>query len=651
MLLFLLALQTAQPTTALAKTPKSSMSPPTAYDVLRAEYARNEDTRVLDAAAASRDTMVQRLAARAFGRLERKALASHLTPLLSSPTASVRREAVNALGQMMAPLPYASMLATEKDGAVRSAIFETLGRLVPTAARGAASASTSSPMESPVGPFTDVISALTRGLSESDATARTGAARGLEAAIRRAGRSAKVSDAALQSMREAFRANAGDEVRQLLLRALSTAGDRDAATLTLAMHDTSAQVRSLATTYTGEWADDPSPIVMVQVLQSAGTCDHATARLRDTSDHVVLTAIDVLGTKTCSAVLLDSLATKGRDWRVQAHALVSLANVEPSRATPALQSLTRSPVWQARAWAAKAAKTLKDSTALATLARDTNPNVAAAAISTVGDAERALLSSHAGLASAGASFLKGRAELATLMPKVIASLHRLTALKRATVRDPRIALLQRVAEGGDATVATTLDPLRRDLDPEVAALAARIISEKTHTSVTAVTTRYAPAPFPSAATMASLMRGVKGRMVISGSGTIEFTLMPEDAAVTVATFVALAERGAYNGLTWHRNVPNFVIQGGSPGADEYDGITSTFMRDELGFTRNARGTFGISTRGRDTGDGQIYLNLVDNVRLDHDYTVFARITNGLAIMDRVQEGAVIESVTILRSLR
>ena len=650
MLFFLLALQAAQPTTASAKPPKSPMSPPSAYDVLRAEYARGEDTRVLDAAAASRDTTVQRLAARAFGRLERKAPASHLTPLLSSPTASVRREAINALGQMTAPMPYAAMLATERDGAVRGAIFETLGRLVP-AARGAVNAPTSSPTESPLGPSDDVITALIKGLSESDATARAGAARGLEAAIRRAGRGTKINDAAIQSIREAFRANGSDEVRQLLLRALSAAGDRDAATLTLARRDTSVQVRALATTYARDWVDDPSPMVMVQALQVAGSCDHATARLRDTSDHVVLTAIDILGEKKCSAMLLDSLATKGRDWRVQSHALVSLAHLDPSRATPALRSLMRSTVWQARAWAATAAKALNDSTALATLARDPNPNVAAAALSTIGDAERALQSTHAGLAFAGASFLKGRAELPVLMPKVIASLQRLTALKRATVRDPRIALLQRIREGGDVTVAATLDPLRRDLDPDVAALAARIISEKTHTSVAAVTTRYTPAPFPSATTIASLMRGVKGRMVIEGLGTIEFTLMPEDAAVTVATFVALAERGAYSGLTWHRNVPNFVIQGGSPGADEYDGLTSTFMRDELGFARNARGTLGISTRGRDTGDGQIYFNLIDNVRLDHDYTVFARITNGLAIMDRVQEGAVIESVTILRSPR
>jgi cyclophilin family peptidyl-prolyl cis-trans isomerase len=75
------------------------------------------------------------------------------------------------------------------------------------------------------------------------------------------------------------------------------------------------------------------------------------------------------------------------------------------------------------------------------------------------------------------------------------------------------------------------------------------------------------------------------------------------------------------------------------------------MRDEVGLARNARGTFGISTRGRDTGDGQIYINLIDNFHLDHDYTVFARTVRRLDVIDRIQEGDVIESIRIIRPSR
>jgi cyclophilin family peptidyl-prolyl cis-trans isomerase len=182
----------------------------------------------------------------------------------------------------------------------------------------------------------------------------------------------------------------------------------------------------------------------------------------------------------------------------------------------------------------------------------------------------------------------------------------------------------------------------------VAALAAQVVSTRAHIATAPTTVHYVPAPFPAAATLASL-RGATAELRLKSLGTIVLYLLSDDAPVTVATFVALAERGAFNGLTWHRIVPNFVVQGGSPGADEYDGITPTFLRDEVGFARHARGTFGISTRGRDTGDGQLFINLVDNFRLDHDYTVFATMLKGFDVMDRVQEGDVIESIRIFRS--
>jgi cyclophilin family peptidyl-prolyl cis-trans isomerase len=131
-----------------------------------------------------------------------------------------------------------------------------------------------------------------------------------------------------------------------------------------------------------------------------------------------------------------------------------------------------------------------------------------------------------------------------------------------------------------------------------------------------------------------------------GSFTVQ--LLTEDAPVTVATFASLADKGQYNDTTFHRFAANFVIQGGSPGADEMDGATAHFMRDEVGLVRHLRGTLGISTRGHDTGDGQIFVNLVDNVRLDDQYTVFARVIEGMDVVDRVLEGDVITSITIER---
>ncbi len=72
-----------------------------------------------------------------------------------------------------------------------------------------------------------------------------------------------------------------------------------------------------------------------------------------------------------------------------------------------------------------------------------------------------------------------------------------------------------------------------------------------------------------------------------------------------------------------------------------------FMRDELGSWPHVRGAVGISTRGRDTGDAQIFIDLVDNPRLDHDYTVFAQVLNGIEVVDRIVEGDVIQRIDIL----
>ena len=100
-------------------------------------------------------------------------------------------------------------------------------------------------------------------------------------------------------------------------------------------------------------------------------------------------------------------------------------------------------------------------------------------------------------------------------------------------------------------------------------------------------------------------------------GSVAINLFPDVAPVTIARFAALVTEGAYNNRTFHRVVPNFVVQGGSPGANEYAGTTPRYMRDEVGpQASHIRGAVGISTRGRDTGDGQIFIDLVDVPRLD-----------------------------------
>jgi peptidyl-prolyl cis-trans isomerase B (cyclophilin B) len=153
---------------------------------------------------------------------------------------------------------------------------------------------------------------------------------------------------------------------------------------------------------------------------------------------------------------------------------------------------------------------------------------------------------------------------------------------------------------------------------------------------------------PSSLTAENLVRlaAPRARVTIRDVGVLELALFTAEAPATVLHFVELAESGYYNGLTFHRLVPNFVAQGGSPGADEYAGDTE-FMRDEVGLWPHVRGGIGISTRGRDTGDAQIFIDLLDNPRLDHAYTVFAQVLSGIEVVDRLLEGDIIERIDII----
>jgi cyclophilin family peptidyl-prolyl cis-trans isomerase len=158
-----------------------------------------------------------------------------------------------------------------------------------------------------------------------------------------------------------------------------------------------------------------------------------------------------------------------------------------------------------------------------------------------------------------------------------------------------------------------------------------------------------PRPAPAASlTGADLERLTRTtvRVTMAGGGQFEVRLLVDVAPMSCMRFAALVAGGYYNGLTFHRVLPNFLIQGGSPGANEFVGH-SRYMRDEVGRPSQLRGTLGTSTRGRDTGDAQFYINLVDTPRLDHDYTIFGEVTHGMDVVDRILEGDVMQKVELV----
>ena len=585
------------------------------YELLAVEDARGDATRLIDALSSTDDDddiETQLQAVRALGRFERPELAAHVAPFLDAGSVALQIEAANALAQMKATgASVNARLAQETVPEVRAALFEALGRLPDT-----------------------VEDMLLTGLSEAESV-RLGAVKGLESFLRT--RDVAPSMDATLALREAVLKSRSSKIRQLALMALNRAQDRHVETLDAAWRDDDPRVRRLAILGLGEWRDDASPMVRYAALKAAPSCERATRALSDASEHVVLLAIDALG-ENCAAETLRPLL-ESRSWRRSARALVSLAKVDAPAAQRELPRFVAHPVWQARVYAARAAKILEDDDALATLRGDEHPNVIKEALLTPHHALEALANDDYGLMMTALRLLEGWQDGPSAVPTLEKTLRRVTDQQRATSRDPRRRLLERLQEFGGASNIGDLGYLD-DFDPFIAGLAAAITSKE------AKTLSFAPAPLPASEFLDSLV-GARARISMKEAGPFTIELFPEAAPLTTAQFARLAESGYYDGLTFHRIAPNFVLQGGSPGANEFEGRPE-YIRDEVGLLSHQRGTLGISTRGRDTGDSQIFINLVDNYRLDHNYTVFARVVEGMDNVDRIQEGDVMVTVEILK---
>ena len=131
----------------------------------------------------------------------------------------------------------------------------------------------------------------------------------------------------------------------------------------------------------------------------------------------------------------------------------------------------------------------------------------------------------------------------------------------------------------------------------------------------------------------------------TASGTIEFELAVLDAPQTARNFMALARKGFFNGLQIHRVVPNFVVQDGDPRGDGEGGPGYT-IRDELNERPYLRGTVGMALDWRDTGGSQFFITHSPQPHLDARYTVFGHVVNGMEVVDRIQQGDVIQRVRV-----
>ncbi|MFK7924604.1 MAG: peptidylprolyl isomerase [Bacteroidia bacterium] len=132
-------------------------------------------------------------------------------------------------------------------------------------------------------------------------------------------------------------------------------------------------------------------------------------------------------------------------------------------------------------------------------------------------------------------------------------------------------------------------------------------------------------------------------------GTMKVEFFEKDAPNTVANFVKLSKDGFYNGLTFHRVIPNFVIQGGCPDGTGAGGPGYKIDCELEGENQHHdRGVLSMAHAGRNTGGSQFFVcHSRDNTaHLDRNHTCFGKVTEGLEVIDAITGGDKIESITI-----
>jgi cyclophilin family peptidyl-prolyl cis-trans isomerase/HEAT repeat protein len=211
----------------------------------------------------------------------------------------------------------------------------------------------------------------------------------------------------------------------------------------------------------------------------------------------------------------------------------------------------------------------------------------------------------------------------------------------------RGAILKALAAYGPAEATATIKTALADKDWAIRVKAAELLKTIEPSADVQAAIRPAPgtpvAPYDDAQLTAPVLS--PHAFVETARGTIEFELAVLDAPQTTRNFMGLAKKGFFNGLQIHRVVPNFVVQDGDPRGDGEGGPGYT-IRDELNERPFLRGTVGMALDWRDTGGSQFFITHSPQPHLDARYTVFGHVVNGMDVVDRIQQGDVIQRVRI-----
>jgi cyclophilin family peptidyl-prolyl cis-trans isomerase len=137
----------------------------------------------------------------------------------------------------------------------------------------------------------------------------------------------------------------------------------------------------------------------------------------------------------------------------------------------------------------------------------------------------------------------------------------------------------------------------------------------------------------------------KKAVITTKKGIIEFEFLTSEAPKTVSNFVYLTELGYYNGLTFHRVEPGFVVQGGDPNGDGRGGPGYRF-EDEPVVRAYDQGIVAMANAGPNTNGSQFFIMLADNSTLPKNYTIFGKVVKGMDVVLRISADDVMKSVIV-----
>jgi len=408
--------------------------------------------------------------------------------------------------------------------------------------------------------------------------------------------------------------------------------------------------------------------VLIQTIRALGAIGDASAAepllkfIRDpqADPHVRLEAVTAAGTihtQDINDTLLDLLSDSSPP--VRAAALRSLSAADPENFITVLSGLDPDAHWSVRAALATVLGTLPLETGLPrleALLTDTDqrviPFVLGALVKLKAPKAAAILLERlkADDPVVRAAAANGIGELKPPAgPQALADAYKFG--ERDSTYAARAAALAAVAKYGAAAASPVLRGAFADKDWAVRVRAAMLLKELDQASGAEAERQIRPAPTTVAPEVYSAARLINPSFstqvyIETDRGMIQLEMAVLDAPLTVDNFITLARKGYFNGLAFHRVVPDFVAQDGDPRGDG-EGTPGYTIRDEINQRPYLRGIVGMALDPwRDTGGSQYFITHSPQPHLDARYTVFGRVIAGMDVVDKLQQWDVIRQVRV-----